>query len=169
MAITTAFTQNKEAYNNLLKANKDYWVAVKTGNEELINNAKETQQKAQEIYKQSNDDYGNAINENVKFTLQSRIDEQEKAKQAQEKAEEAAKKRREELAAKEKERRQKEKEDREGDAQALLDFQKKIVEAEHENDLQDKDNKLQALKDFNTEVEAETTRTAEELNNIDES
>ena len=168
LAITTAFTQNKEAYNNLLKANKDYWAAVKTGNEELINNAKETQQRAQEIYKQSNEDYGNAINENVKFTLQSRIEEQEQARQAQEKAEEAARKRREELAAKEKERRLKEKEEREADAAALLDFQKTIVEAEHENDLQDKDNKLQALKDFNSEVEAETTRTSEEINNINQ-
>lgn len=161
LAVSTSFTQNKEAYNNLLKANSDVHAAIRTGNEDLIAESKEAQKAAQDLYKASNESYSNAINEDIKFTLQSRIDENEKAKQAQEKANEEANKRREKQIEKDKEEAEKVKKDREDDAAALLDFQAKIAQSEIQNDVDKKNQQVENLKNFNQEVEDEVTRNVE--------
>ncbi len=159
LAVSTSFTQNKEAYNNLLKANSDVHAAIRTGNEDLIAESKEAQKAAQDLYKASNESYSNAINEDIKFTLQSRIDENEKAKQAQEKANEEANKRREkqkeEAKAKIEKERQEENELAEQRGENARDeyekLQKIISDAKKKND--------DALKTENElKVEAENAR-----------
>lgn len=152
LAVATSMTQSKQAYDNLLKANSDYWKAVKTGNQDLIDSAKENQQAAKELYKSSNEAFNNSIDENVKFTLQSQIDANEKAKDAQDKADEEAKKKREKQRDKDKEAAELVKKDREEDAAALLDFQAKIANSDQERAVEERTQKVENLKELNKEI-----------------
>lgn len=166
LAVTTSFTQSKQAYDNLLKANSDYAKALKTNNEEIIESAKENQQAARELYKAANDSANEAINEQTKFTLQSQIDANEKAKANQEKANEEAQKRREDQRDKNKEAAEKEKKDREEDAAALLEFQKKVVDAEIQNTLDAdaiKQENLKAQSDAIIKIEEDAANKSIEI------
>lgn len=141
LAVSTSMTQSKQAYDNLLKANSDYAKALKTNNQEIIDSAKENQQSARELYKASNDAYNESIIEDVKFTLQSQIDANAKAKEAQEKANDEAEKRREKA-------KEKSKQDAD-DAKALAfdnlkadeDLQKELRDKDKENYTKDQEEK----------------------------
>lgn len=166
LAVTTSFTQSKQAYDNLLKANSDYAKALKTNNEEIIESAKENQQAARELYKAANDSANESIIEQTKFTLQSQIDANEKAKANQEKANDEAQKRREEQRDKNKEAAEKEKKDREEDAAALLEFQKKVVDAEIQNTLDAdaiKQENLKAQSDAIIKIEEDAANKSIEI------
>lgn len=152
LAVSTSLTQSKQAYDNLLKANSDYWKAVKTGNQDLIDSAKENQQAAKELYKSSNEDFTNAINEDIKFRLQTQIDANAKAKDAQDKADDEAKKKREKQRDKDKEAAELAKKDREEDAAALLDFQAKIANSDQERAVEERTQKVENLKELNKEI-----------------
>lgn len=153
LAVTTSFTQSKQAYDNLLKANSDYAKALRTNNEDIIESAKENQQAARELYKSANDSANEAIIEQTKFTLQTQIDTNAKAKEVQDKADEEAKKKREEQRDKNKEAAELAKKDREEDAAALLDFQAKIANSDQERAVEERTQKVENLKELNKEIE----------------
>jgi hypothetical protein len=94
LAVSSGLSQTKETYNNLLKANQDYAKALKTGNKEIIDSAKENQQSAKDLYKSSNESYNDAIVDEIKFNLESQIELNQKSKDAQIKYNEEAKSRR---------------------------------------------------------------------------
>lgn len=93
---------------------------------------------------------------------ESRKIAKENAEKAQKEAEDRAKKAKEEAEKKAKEEAEALKKDREEDAAALLDFQRKIVEAEQENKVEARNQEEQNLKDFNDKVKSEEEKRANE-------
>ena len=150
LAVTTTGTQAKEAYTNLLKANKNVLDAIKTGEEELIDSAKQTQSDAQTLYTQANDAYNNAIISDVENTLNARIATNEKIKEnAATAANDAEEKKRKEKEANEK-AIDEEKKKKEQDLKEADDFFKTANEKEKENNeiqLQTQKDQLTALED----------------------
>jgi hypothetical protein len=168
LAVATAGTQSKDAYQNLLSANRSYWNAVKSGNQDLIDSAKDNKKEAEELYKQSNDAYNEAIIEDVKFTLETRIATNSKIKEDQSKADSEAEKAREKAKSEADKRKEEEQKDREDDATALAEFQATIVKSELQSKIDADDLRLEQIKEFNDSVLEEEERSYEEQKRIDE-
>lgn len=92
LAVSTAFAFNKEAYNNLLKAQQATFAAIKTGNEDLVKDAEDNEKKAREIYERSNEAFGDAIVAEAENRLTVQADALQKAREAAAKAAEERKK-----------------------------------------------------------------------------
>lgn len=92
LAVSTAFAFNKEAYNNLLKAQQATFAAIKTQNQDLVKDAEDNERKAREIYERSNEAFGAAIVAEAENRLNVQADALQKARDAAAKAAEERKK-----------------------------------------------------------------------------
>lgn len=172
LSILTAGDDASNAYDNLVKANATVLKATKSGNKELLKEAEENQKSAQDLYKKANEDYNNAIIDDVKFGLESQIEINAKAKENSNKAIEQrrqARDKRKEEAEKEKKEANELAESRgENARQEYENLQKIISDAKKANEDSLKTENQLKVESENARFEAEKQRLLDANLSIEE-
>lgn len=153
LAVATSGTQAKEAYNNLLKARQSLSDAIKSEDKDLIETAKQTQSDAQALYEASNESYNSAIIADVENTLNTRIELNNKTKEADQKASDDAEQRRKKDKEDAEKRAADDKKKREEDLAALNQFQIDTFNAEMEQKKLQDEQQIERLNNITAQVE----------------